>query len=82
MMAAAATARHLWPAQHHPAQKRIISLLQQRCRATVAIAEANSTGANEEWASAKSFESIPGLRSLPVIGTTWGLLPVVGMNLS
>lgn len=33
---------------------------------------------DDEWNSAKPFEEIPGIRKLPVVGTVWGFLPVVG----
>lgn len=31
-----------------------------------------------EWNNAKPYEAIPGLKSLPVIGTMWAMLPLVG----
>lgn len=33
---------------------------------------------DEEWNNAKSFNEMPGLRSVPILGTSWGMLPVVG----
>jgi hypothetical protein len=32
-----------------------------------------------EWNNAKSFEEMPGLRSVPFLGTAWVMLPVVGI---
>lgn len=79
-MTSQAVARNLFP-MHHSLQKRIFHLLQGRFRATCATADIkfNSNSATEEWTNAKPLESIPGLRSFPIIGTMWGLLPVVGM---
>ena len=31
-----------------------------------------------EWEKAKPYDSIPGYRKLPVIGTMWSMFPVIG----
>lgn len=31
-----------------------------------------------EWKNAKPFDEIPGLRSVPLFGTFWGMLPLIG----
>ena len=37
------------------------------------------TADETEWNNAKPFEEMPGLRSVPLLGTTWGMMPIVGI---
>lgn len=37
-----------------------------------------SSDIDPEWRNAKPYDEIPGLRSFPVIGTSWVLFPYVG----
>jgi hypothetical protein len=41
-------------------------------------ANASKVVEDTEWNNAKSFDEMPGLRSVPVLGTSWAMLPVVG----
>ena len=41
-------------------------------------ADKNSNDAELEWQSAKPFNKIPGHRSLPLLGTTWVTMPLIG----
>lgn len=61
----------------------------RRCKASAAVpktslkagttnnAEQPSAG-EDEWNNAKPFGEMPGLRSVPILGTTWGMMPFVG----
>ena len=60
-----------------------VFLLTKRLKATAAPAvhpsSTSTTAADDvEWAQAKPFDQIPGLKSLPIIGTTWSMFPIVG----
>ena len=57
----------------------------QRCKASAASTRSSSTQSSNhlavedvEWSNAKPFEEMPGLRSVPILGTSWVMLPVVG----
>jgi hypothetical protein len=41
-------------------------------------ANASKVVEDAEWNNAKSFDEMPGLRSVPILGTSWAMLPVVG----
>ncbi|EFX79020.1 hypothetical protein DAPPUDRAFT_305015 [Daphnia pulex] len=67
-------------------QARIV----QRSKASVAASPevVLKNGANvskvvedAEWNNAKSFDEMPGLRSVPILGTSWAMLPVVGAGI-
>ena len=73
------------PCVIHQVAEKQLALVQRRFKATAAAvkperAENESASSNEqtEWENAKSYEEIPGRRSVPILGTTWGFMPVVG----
>ena len=53
----------------------------KRLKATAApaVKAAATTVEDVEWARAKPFDQMPGITSLPVIGTSWAMFPVVGI---
>lgn len=65
----------------------------RRCKASVASSQAvlknnttnngrdNSTVEDVEWNNAKPFDEMPSIRVLPLLGTSWGLLPIVGAGI-
>lgn len=55
----------------------------QRCFSTEAGLKEKTSSSNvspedPEWKAAKPFEQMPGYRNLPILGTLWVMLPVVG----
>jgi len=63
-----------------------VFLLTKRLKATAApavqpLTSSSATADDAEWAQAKPFDQIPGLKQLPIIGTAWAMFPVVGNNL-
>lgn len=70
--------------------QQVDNAIIQRCKASSASPQPKSSiGKNTdrsveelEWNEAKPFDDIPGFRVLPVMGTLWGMLPVVGTSLS
>lgn len=80
-MAAIYSMRHLTLSH-----KWFIQNLISRKNSTIAAAslikdkleQPSSTDLDLEWENAKPYEEIPGLKSLPVIGTGWVFLPIVG----
>ncbi len=38
----------------------------------------NVSSEDPEWKAAKPFEQMPGYRNLPILGTLWAMLPIVG----
>lgn len=58
--------------------------LQQTCWKATAAPQAavNNEAVDEsflaEWNAAKPYEKIPGRRSLPILGTGWVMMPIVG----
>ena len=38
----------------------------------------NVSPEDPEWKAAKPFEQMPGYRNLPILGTLWAMLPIVG----
>lgn len=60
--------RHLNTVRNNNAAVAIKSVLK----------ETPSTDIDHEWENAKPYKQMPGLRSLPGIGTGWIFLPFVG----
>lgn len=65
--------------------KKQLALVQRRFKATAAAVKPEevdnqSAPSNEqiEWENAKPYEEIPGRRSVPILGTTWAFMPIVG----
>ncbi len=56
----------------------------QRCFSTEAGLKEKTSSSNvspeedPEWKTAKPLEEMPGYRNLPILGTAWVILPIVG----
>lgn len=58
-----------------------VFLLVKRFKASAVVHQPSTTvttAEDVEWAQAKPFDQIPGLKSLPILGTAWAMFPVVG----